>query len=117
MSKTNPRVSNLITQLETTSHDTESAVWRDIADRLAKPRRSHAEVNLGRIERYAREDHTVVVPGKVLGSGILQKPVTIAAVDFSQTARRKIEAADGTAVELEEMLADNPNGQNIQVIG
>jgi len=46
--------------------------------------RAHAEVNLGRIERYAQEDETVVVPGKVLGSGVLEKNVTVAAVDFSR---------------------------------
>ena len=115
MSKSNPRVSNLITRLEASSHDAE--VWGDIADRLAKPRRNHAEVNLGRIERYAEEDRTVVVPGKVLGSGVLQKSVTIAAVDFSGSAERKIEAADGTALRLEEAIDEIPDGRNVQVIG
>ncbi len=74
-------------------------------------------MNLGRIERYADGERTVIVPGKVLGSGVLQKDVRVAAVDFSGTAERKIEAADGAAVPLEQEIAENPEGANVQVIG
>ena len=116
MSKTNPRLRSLIAELKSASRDSGGEVWQDIADRLEKPRRTHAEVNLGRIERYAREDETVVVPGKVLGSGALQKDVTVAAVDFSKTAETKIEAADGSALRLEQALEQNPDGENVRVI-
>ena len=115
MSKTNPRLSSLIAQLKATARESGSDVWDDVAERLEKPRRSHAEVNLGRIERYAREDETVVVPGKVLGSGVLQKDVTVAAVDFSGTAETKIDQA-GEAVRLEEALSNNPEGTDVRVI-
>jgi large subunit ribosomal protein L18e len=115
MSKTNPRLNSLIAELKAVSRDSGSPVWADVADRLEKPRRTHAEVNLGRIERYAREDETVVVPGKVLGSGVLQKNVTVAAVDFSSTARTKIEQV-GDAVTLEQIAEQNPDGSNVRVI-
>ncbi len=117
MSKSNPRLTNLIDELEAVARESDAAVWTDVADRLAKPRRTHAEVNLGRIERYADGERTVVVPGKVLGSGGLQKNVRVAAVAFSRSAKRKIDAANGTAVRLEDEIADNPDGQNVQVIG
>jgi large subunit ribosomal protein L18e len=115
MSKTNPRLNSLIAELKAVSRDSGSPVWADVADRLEKPRRTHAEVNLGRIERYAREDETVVVPGKVLGSGVLQKNVTVAAVDFSSTAQKKIEQV-GDAVTLEQIAERNPDGSNVRVI-
>jgi len=88
-SKTNPKLQNLIADLKSVSRDSGANVWQDIAARLEKPRRTHAEVNLGRIERYAQEDETVVVPGKVLGSGVLEKNVTVAAVDFSALPARR----------------------------
>jgi large subunit ribosomal protein L18e len=115
MSKTNPRLTSLIGELQRTAREEDAGVWADIAGRLEKPRRTHAEVNLGRIERYAREDETVVVPGKVLGSGVLEKPVTVAAVDFSGTARTKIEQV-GATMDLEEILEANPDGSGIRVI-
>ncbi|MCW8172377.1 MULTISPECIES: 50S ribosomal protein L18e [Natrialba] len=114
-SKTNPRLTDLIAELKSTSRSEDADVWRDVADRLEKPRRTHAEVNLGRIERYAREEETVVVPGKVLGSGALQKNVTVAAVDFSSSAETKIEQV-GEPVPLEQVLEENPDGSNVRVI-
>jgi large subunit ribosomal protein L18e len=115
MSKTNPRLNSLIAELKSVSRESGANVWQDVADRLEKPRRTHAEVNLGRIERYAKEDETVVVPGKVLGSGVLEKNVTVAAVDFSSTARKKIEQA-GDVVTLEQVAQENPEGSNVRVI-
>ena len=115
MSKTNPRLSSLIADLKSAARNGGGDVWSDVADRLEKPRRTHAEVNLGRIERYAREDETVVVPGKVLGSGAIRKEVTVAAVDFSGTAETKIQQV-GETKRLEQALEDNPDGTNVRVI-
>jgi large subunit ribosomal protein L18e len=115
MSKTNPRLRSLIADLKSAARRSGADVWNDVAERLEKPRRTHAEVNLGRIERYAREDETVVVPGKVLGSGVLQKDVTVAAVDFSGTAETKIEQV-GESTTLEQALENNPEGSNVRVI-
>jgi large subunit ribosomal protein L18e len=115
MSKTNPRLRSLIADLKSTARDSGADVWHAIADRLEKPRRTHAEVNLGRIERYANEDETVVVPGKVLGSGRLHKDVTVAAVDFSESAETKIEQV-GETESLEQLLETNPDGSNVRVI-
>jgi large subunit ribosomal protein L18e len=115
MSKTNPRLTSLIADLKSAARQSGAGVWQDVADRLEKPRRTHAEVNLGRIERYAREDETVVVPGKVLGSGALTKEVTVAAVDFSGTAETKIEQV-GETMALEQAVEQNPEGSNVRVI-
>jgi large subunit ribosomal protein L18e len=115
MSKTNPRLEGLIAELKSTARSGGSDVWQDVADRLEAPRRTHAEVNLGRIERYAREKETVVVPGKVLGSGVLTKEVTVAAVDFSGTAQTKVNQV-GETLSLEQLLEQNPDGANVRVI-
>jgi large subunit ribosomal protein L18e len=115
MSKTNPRLSSLVADLKSVARDSDANVWKDVAARLEKPRSTHAEVNLGRIERYAQEDETVIVPGKVLGSGALQKSVTVAAVDFSSTAETKIETV-GETIDLEQAIEQNPEGSNVRVI-
>jgi len=51
----------------------------------------------------------------VLGSGVLEKNVTVAAVDFSGTARTKIDQA-GEAVSLEQFVEQNPEESNVRVI-
>ena len=113
--KTNPRLQRLIAECRRVARREDAAIWDDVATRLEKPRRTHAEVNLGRIDRYARENETVVVPGKVLGSGALRTPVTVAAVDFSGTATTKIDQI-GEAIGLEQVLERNPAGTGVRVI-
>jgi len=115
MSKTNPRLKGLIADLKSAARDGGGDVWSDVADRLEKPRSTHAEVNLGRIDRYATEDETVVVPGKVLGAGALRKEITVAAVDFSSSAETKIEQV-GEPIRLEQALEQNPDGTDVRVI-
>ncbi|PSQ38484.1 50S ribosomal protein L18e [Halobacteriales archaeon SW_7_71_33] len=115
MSKTNPRLRDLIADLKTAARESDAGVWADVAERLQKPRSTHAEVNLGRIERHAREEETIVVPGKVLGSGALRTEVTVAAVDFSGSAETKIDQV-GEPIRLEQALERNPEGANVRVV-
>lgn len=114
--KTNPNLVRLIDELLKTSAEKEARVWKDIAERLSKPLRNYAEVNVGKLERYAREGELIVVPGKVLGSGEITRAITVAAWRFSESARRKIEAAGGKCISLQEALRENPEGKNVRIM-
>ncbi len=114
--KTNPRLSDLISLLKTTSRENEANIWRDIADRLEGPARNYAEVNLSKISRYAANGDTIIVPGKVLGSGALETPVTIAALNFSASASEKIREANGACMSIEELVSANPKGSRVRVL-
>jgi large subunit ribosomal protein L18e len=116
MKKTNPRLSDLISLLKTTSRENEANIWRDIADRLEGPARNYAEVNLSKINRYAVNGDTIIVPGKVLGSGALELPVTVAALNFSASASEKIRQANGACLSIEELVSANPKGSRIRVL-
>lgn len=114
--KTNPRLLNLISLLKDASRQNEAFVWRDIASRLEAPARNYAEVNLSKINRYAGNGETIVVPGKVLGSGMLETSVRIAALNFSQSAETKIREANGQCMTIEELIRDNPRGSKIRIL-
>ncbi|HOT03294.1 MAG TPA: 50S ribosomal protein L18e [Methanolinea sp.] len=114
--KTNPRLVNLISLLKDTSRQNEVNVWRDVATRLEAPARNYAEVNLSKINRYASDGETIVVPGKVLGSGMLDTSVKIAALTFSASAATKILEANGQCLTIEELLKDNPKGSRIRIL-
>ena len=96
--KTDPNLVRLIDVLIAK----DKPIWKDIAKRLAKPRKLYAQVNISKIERYLLEGETAVVPGKVLGGGEVTRPIKVAALSFSETARRKIEEAGGKCLSLEE---------------
>ena len=115
--KTNPNLVRLIDDLLKASAENKAKVWKDIAERLAKPLRNYAEVNVGKIDRYVKENEIAVVPGKVLGSGEITKPVTVAAWRFSESARRKIESAGGRTLSIWDLLKENPSGKNVRIMG
>jgi len=114
--KTNPRLSSLIATLKTASRENEARIWREIARRLESPTRNYAEVNISKINRYAGDGETIIVPGKVLGSGMLDRRVTVAALTFSESARRKIAGAEGVCLSIEELVADNPAGSRVRIL-
>ena len=114
--KSNPNLVKLIDELLKASAENNAKVWKDIAKRLAKPLRNYAEVNVSKIERYAKPNEIVIVPGKVLGSGSISRPLTIAAWKFSESARRKIEDAGGRCLSLLDLIKENPEGKNVRIM-
>jgi len=105
----------LIADLKRIAHERGSPLWKDIAERLEKPSRHYAEVNLSKINRYTQANDTIVVPGKVLSAGMIEKPVTVAALGFSKKAYEKISSC-GKCVSIEELMATNPKGSGIKII-
>jgi large subunit ribosomal protein L18e len=114
--KTNPGLIRLIDELLDHAAKNNSPVWKDVAERLAKPRRLQAEVNVSKIEKYAKNDEWVLVPGKVLGSGTITRSVKVAALAFSDSARRKIEEAGGRCMSIRDLMQENPAGSGIRIL-
>lgn len=115
--KTNPNTTNLISELKKVSRDNDAAIWRDIARRLEKPSSRWSEVNLSEIDRHAKDKDTIVVPGKLLGSGNITKAVNVAAFKASESAKEKLESAGGKLMKIEELAASNPKGSGVRIMG
>ena len=114
---TNPVLVSLITELKKRSNEQSVNLWSRIALDLEKPTRQRRAVNLSRINRYTEENDFVVVPGKVLGSGILEHKLTISAYQFSEQAKDKIEKAGAKIITLSELSKEKPDGKKIRIIG
>jgi len=111
--KKNPELVKLIEELSKRREN----IWRDVASRLSKSRKNMAEVNVDRINRYAKEGETILVPGKVLAQGKIVKKVNVAAFKFSKEAKRKIIEAGGKCMSIGELLEENPKGSNVRIFG
>jgi len=114
--KTNPRLASLISLLKNTSRENGVNIWRDIADRLEAPSKNYAEVNLSKINRYATNGETIIVPGKVLGTGILEMSVNVAALNFSESASAEIRQAQGKCMSIEQLISANPKGNKVRIL-
>ncbi|MEM7821868.1 MAG: 50S ribosomal protein L18e [Candidatus Aenigmatarchaeota archaeon] len=113
---TNPYLKQLIEELKQKSKELKAPIWKALAEKLARPRRRKVEVNVYEIERHAKENETVVIPGVVLGNGDITKPVKVAAWRFSQKAEEKIKKAGGKVMKIEELLKENPKGSGVKIL-
>jgi len=114
---TNPILQNIIGELKKRSIEQSVNLWKRIALDLERSTRNRRAVNLSRINRYTKEDEIVIVPGKVLGSGMLNHKLTISAFQFSEQAKDKIEKANSKIISLLDLCKDKPDGKKIRIIG
>ncbi len=112
----NPALLELIKKLRSKAHEEDAPVWKELARRLSRSASGRAEVNLSRIARYSRDKELVAVPGRVLGSGRISKPVVVAAFGFSDAARQKISSAGGECLSIGELVARSPKGSGVRIM-
>ena len=112
----NPELKKTIRVLRAASKKSDQAIWATIADHLDRAKRKRYAVNLSRINRNTKAGETVAVPGKVLASGSLDHPVTVAAYSFSDIAVEKIALAGGRAVSLEGLLEEGVAPRQIRIL-
>ena len=114
---TNENLRKLIDNLKTLSSEQNIRLWKRIALDLEKPTRQRRVVNLSRINHNTKENDTIIVPGKVLGSGLLNHSLTIAAYSFSEGALQKIQKVNAKAITIAELMKENIKGKGVKIIG
>ena len=107
------RTLELVNLLRKKAVEDKVRIWKRVAERLSRSARRMAEVNLYNIDRHSKEGDTIVVPGKVLSTGLLNHKVTVAAHKFSASAADKIRKAGGSCLGIEEIVKTNPAGKGI----
>lgn len=112
---TNYQLQQLILELEQKAVD--SQFWRRVVKDIQKPTRQRRIVNVYKINQFAREGETILVPGKVLSVGDLDKKVDVAAINFSIEAKNKIIKAHGKILSIKELLQQNPDGKKVRILG
>lgn len=94
---------------------TKLRIWKKVSKKISGPRKSRIEANLYRINKKTKNGDTIVVPGKVLGIGELDHKITIACLEYSNSASKKIESSGSKLLTIEELLEQNPKGTNVKV--
>ena len=110
-----PELQELIVFLEKASKKNNAPIWKDIARRLARPRKHMASVNIEKIEKNTKDGDTVLVPGKVLAAGSLNHTVDVAAIAFSMDAERKI-CSQGSCMDIKALAEKNPKGTGVIIL-
>ena len=105
---TNKEMFDVISSLKKFSNKSGIGTWRAVAAKLAGPASQRSQVNLSRIDKYAKSGESVVVCGKVLGDGNLTKKITIIGFNASSGALEKIEKSGSKFVRISDYISKNP---------
>ncbi|MBU2616689.1 MAG: 50S ribosomal protein L18e [Nanoarchaeota archaeon] len=90
--------------------------WIRVAEVLSGPRRQTPSVNLSEINDGAKDGEVVVIPGKVLSGGEIDKKIKIVAKKFSEKAREKLLKGNVEISMIVEEIKKNPEGKGIRIL-
>lgn len=117
--KTRQTVRQLIIALDKKGRKDKNPFYKDMALKLNKPRKNLAKVNLWKLNKMATiyKEYVLAVPGKVLGTGDALEGIEVAALAYSESAKKKIEDAKGKAMTITELMEKNPQGKKVVIVG
>jgi large subunit ribosomal protein L18e len=116
MTSSNPNLRSTVVLLERAGKQWKAPIWAQASQILGGHSSARVEVNIGRISRLVEEKQVVLVPGKVLGYGIIDKKITIGAYSFSSSARNKIASIGGKVLTVEDLVKEFPDGRGIKLV-
>ncbi len=108
--KTNPEL------VETIIAAKKNKNWEEIAKILSGSRNKRNDLNLGKINEEVKEGEQVIVIGKVLSNGELNKKIKIIALSFSEKAKEKILKAKGDMSNILDEIKKNPNAKGLRIL-
>ena len=90
--------------------------WIGVAKILSGPRRNRVDINLEEINKKTEEGETIVIPGKVLSQGELNKKIKVIALSFSEKAREKLLNFKCEVSNILEEIKKNPEAKGVRII-
>ena len=114
---TNMVVVQVAKELRMASKKNKAPIWSVLAEMALKPSRAKRVLNLGQIDRCVGDNETVVVPGKVLGTGSLSHKITLCSFSRSTTGAKKVVQSGGKVIGFSQLVKDNPTGKGVKIIG
>lgn len=105
---TNKVLFDTVNDLRKLSNKTKVGTWKAVAQKLSTTASQRAQVNVSKLDKVCKDGELVIVPGKVLGDGIISKKVNVIAFNASDSAISKIEKAGGKFTEIREFIKKEP---------
>jgi large subunit ribosomal protein L18e len=114
--RTDPNKTSLIRSINQAGIKNNANIWRRLSKELSSANRRRVAINLSQINRVSSPEDVIVVPGKILGAGMLKHKLSIAAESFSESAKEKILSVGGQCLSFEELIKTNPKGTNVRLM-
>ncbi len=86
----------------------------DLAKELAKPTKQQIKINLNKLNEL--KENNIMVVGKVLGEGNIEKKIKISALSFSESAKEKLKKASCEIKTIQKEIKDNVKLKGVKII-
>lgn len=90
--------------------------WLEVAGIISGSRRKRINLNLNEINDQAEEKEKVVIPGKVLSQGEINKKIKIIALSFSEKAKEKLSKSGCEFSNILTEIKSNPSAEGIKIL-
>jgi len=110
------RKKNSINLVKTIASAKKNKNWLRVAGILSSPRRRRINMNIGEISKKSREGEDIVVPGKILSQGEINKKIKIVALNFSKKAEEKLKKEDCEIITILEEIKKNPEMKGLKIL-
>lgn len=90
--------------------------WLEIAKIISGPRRKKVIMNLDDINKVAKDGESILIPGKVLSKGDINKKIKIVASGISESAKEKLEKAKISFSEILDEIKKNPDAKGLRIL-
>ncbi len=113
----NPTKIQTLTLLREAGKKSGRRVWRDMSKRLESHKSQMSNVNLSKVSSLTKEGDVILIPGKVLGGGLIDHKIHIGAYAFSGGAVEKIRRAEGEPLSIQAFLQKYMNHKGLIILG
>lgn len=90
--------------------------WFNVAEIISGSRRKRININLEEINEQAKDGEVIVIPGKVLSLGEVNKKIKIIALDFSEKAKEKLLKSKNEVSSILEEIKKNPEAKDVKIL-
>lgn len=89
--------------------------WIGVAAILAGSRKKQVNANLNELNKV-KEGEVIVVPGKVLSQGNVDKKLKVVALGFSEKAKEKLLKSKSELSDILKEIKSNPEAKGIKIL-
>jgi large subunit ribosomal protein L18e len=90
--------------------------WNEVASALSCPRRKRTQLNLKEISKESKTGETIVIPGKVLSEGEIDKKIKVVAFNFSEKAKEKLLKSKCEVLSILDEIKKNPEAKGLRIL-
>jgi len=90
--------------------------WLNVAEILSGSRKNRTTLNLEELNEKIKSEKIVLIPGKILSQGELDKKIKVIALTFSEKAKEKLKKSGVETLTILEEVRKNPEAKGVKIL-